>query len=560
MSEFDVRTMLENAIAHYNSGRVQEVVRLSNQILKISPKNPDALNLLGITAYQMGQLDIATGLLQQAVRNAPDRPSFLNNLGNVLMAKNRIDEALETYYRVLEINPQLAEVRHNIGCLLQEQGKLKRAIEFYQSAIDINPEYVEAYTNLGSLLQEQGEYHDAIEIYNRALEINPNIPEIHNNIGIILQIQGIVNQSSRYIKEAVARHQHALTINSQYPAGESNLGLALQKQGNMEGAISCYKRALKIDPKFQNAHYNLSFVELQRGNFKDGWYHHTARYGRDADTIVPFCESGIDLENKRILISKEQGLGEELFFLRFMPRLKSFGVWLAYQTDARLVSMISTLPFIDFVTDDATSLNDIDFIFMLGDLPRLLDVDDVEQIPPPISVQISSEDLASVQERLSEIGPSPYVGIAWWAGVKNDMISYRKVDFRCLAKLFRDIECTVLILQRDVVAEEITAFSEILGRRVHNFSDYNQDLDKMAALLKLIDHHVTVSNTNVHLRAAVGKSSSVLIPMYTVARIWIDQEKSSSWYPGTVIYRQNEKLGWDHSFGRLKKDLQLIPI
>ena len=129
-----------------------------------------------------------------------------------------------------------------------------------------------------------------------------------------------------------------------------------------------------------------------------------------------------------------------------------------------------------------------------------------------------------------------------------------------LAEFFRDIDCTVLILQRDADMEEITAFSEILGRRGHNFSDYNQDLDKMAALLKLIDHHVTVSNTNVHLRAAVGKSSSVLIPMYTVARIWIDQEKSSSWYPGTVIYRQNEKLGWDHSFGRLKKDLQLIPI
>ena len=492
MSEFDLQTMLENAIAHYNNGHVQEVVQLSNQILKISPQNPDALNLLGIAAFQMGQLDTATRLIQQAVRNAPDRPSFLNNLGNVLMEQNRIDEALEIYYRVLEINPQLAEVRHNIGCLLQEQGKLKEAIEFYQSAIDINPEYVEAYINLGSLVQEEGRYHDAVEIYNRALEINPNVPEIHNNIGIILQIQGIVTQNSQYIKKAIDYHQRALTINSQYPAGESNLGLALQKQGNMEGAISCYKRALQIDPKFQDAHYNLSFVELQRGNFKDGWYHHTARYGRDADTIVPFCQSGIDLENKKVLVSNEQGLGDELFFLRFMPRLKSLGAWLAYQTDARLINMISTLPFIDFVTDDATCLNDIDFVFMLGDLPRLLDVGSIEQIPPPISLQIPEKKLALIQKQISEIGPPPYVGISWWAGVKNDVISYRKVDFHCLAKLFRDIECTVLILQRDVVAEEFTTFCEILGRQVHNFADYNQDLNKMAALLKLIDHHVTV--------------------------------------------------------------------
>ena len=560
MSEFDVHAMLDNAIAHYNDGRVQEVVQLSNKILKISPNNPDALNLLGITTFQMGQLDTAAKLIQKAVQNAPDRPSFLNNLANVLMEQNRVDEALKIYYRVLGINPELAEVRHNIGCLLQRQGRLKEAIKFYQSAIDINPTYVEAYTNLGSLLQEQYKYQVAVEIYNRALKVNPNIPEIHNNIGIILQIQGIVNQSSQYMKEAVAYHQSALTINSQYPAAESNLGLALQKLGNIEEAISHYKRALKIDPKFRNAHYNLSFVELQRRHFKSGWYHHAARYGRDVDTIVPFCQSGIDLENKRVLIRKEQGLGDELFFLRFMPRLKSLGAWLAYDTDVRLIDLISTLSSIDFVTDDASSLNNIDFTFMLGDLPRLLGMDDVEKIPLPISLQIPSESLISVQNLLSEIGPPPYVGIAWWAGVRNDIISYRKTDFYQLAEFFSGIECTVLILQRDADAVEITAFSEILGRQAYDFTHYNQDLNKMAALLKLIDHHVTVSNTNLHLRAAVGRPSSVLIPIYTVARIWIDQEQSSSWYPGTTIYRQSPELSWDHSFEKLQKDLQLTSI
>ena len=80
--------------------------------------------------------------------------------------------------------------------------------------------------------------------------------------------------------------------------------------------------------------------------------------------------SGIDLKNKRVLIKKEQGLGDELFFLRFLPRLKSLGAWLAYHTDVRLIDLISTLPFIDLVTDDAACLNNVDFVFMVGDLPR----------------------------------------------------------------------------------------------------------------------------------------------------------------------------------------------
>ena len=557
MSEFDVHTILDDAVAKYNNGCLQEAVQLSNQILKNSPDNPDALNLLGIVASRRGQLDIATKLLQKAIRHAPDRPSFLNNLANLLVEQNRVDEALKIYYRVLRINPALAEVRHNVGCLLQRQGKLKEAIKFYRSAVDINPKYVGAYTNLGSLLQEQGEYYQAIKVYKQALEVNPNIPEIYNNIGIILQIQGFINQNSRHIDDAILCHERALTIDPQFPAGESNLGLALQKQGKMEEAVFHYKRALGIAPKFRDAHYNLSFVELQRGNFENGWYHYTARYGRDADAIIPFLQSGIDLKNKRVLIKKEQGLGDELFFLRFLPRLKSLGAWLAYHTDVRLIDLISTLPFIDLVTDDAACLNNVDFVFMVGDLPRLLGVDDIGQIPLPIFFQIPPENLASVQNQLSETGPPPYVGVTWWAGVRDDIMSYRKVDFRCLAEFFRGIECTVLILQRDVDVEEIVAFSEILGRQAYDFTDYNQDLNKMASLLKLIDHYVTVGNTNVHLRAAVGRSSSVLVPVYTVARIWIDQEQSSSWYPGTKVYRQSAELSWNYSFERLQKDLQL---
>ena len=62
-----------------------------------------------------------------------------------------------------------------------------------------------------------------------------------------------------------------------------------------------------------------------------------------------------------------------------------------------------------------------------------------------------------------------------------DMILFHtgKVDLH-LAEFFRDIDCTVLILQRDADMEEITAFSEILGRQAYDYTDYNQDLSKMA--------------------------------------------------------------------------------
>lgn len=66
---------------------------------------------------------------------------------------------------------------------------------------------------------------------------------------------------------------------------------------------------------------------------KEIWYYYTARNDRDIDTISSLKEMDIDLEDKRILLIGEQGLGEELFFLRFVPQLKQSGSWIAYQGD-----------------------------------------------------------------------------------------------------------------------------------------------------------------------------------------------------------------------------------
>ena len=70
----------------------------------------------------------------------------------------------------------------------------------------------------------------------------------------------------------------------------------------------------------------------------------------------------------------------------------------------------------------------------------------------------------------------------------------------------------MVILQRNPLPHEVEAFSQTLGRPVHDFSVLNENLEQMLALLAVIDDYVGVSNANMHLRAAVGRTARVLVP------------------------------------------------
>jgi hypothetical protein len=76
----------------------------------------------------------------------------------------------------------------------------------------------------------------------------------------------------------------------------------------------------------------------------------------------------------------------------------------------------------------------------------------------------------------------------------------------------------------------------------------------MLALLALLDDYVTVSNTNVHLRAAVNRGCRVLIPSPPEFR-WMAAGSVSPWFPDCRIYRQGPDGSWDEALAGLAADL-----
>ena len=185
---------------------------------------------------------------------------------------------------------------------------------------------------------------------------------------------------------------------------------------------------------------------------------------------------------------------------------------------------------------------------------------DPTEIPPPISFPHILEDRVCLLDELPGLGPPPYIGVTWHAGTKVSHRSrflhlYKEISLELIADLLSNLDATVIILQRNSTSSELDRFNAHLGRKAHDLGGFDQDLENMAKLLVSLDEYIAVSNTNVHLRAAVGKASRVLVPFPPEWR-WMDTGTESTWYPGTVLYRQSKLGDWTKSIQRLKDDLE----
>jgi hypothetical protein len=132
---------------------------------------------------------------------------------------------------------------------------------------------------------------------------------------------------------------------------------------------------------------------------------------------------------------------------------------------------------------------------------------------------------------------------------------YKEIPIEKLSATLRGISGTLIALQRKPGAGEIDRLSELLQRPLHDLTDTNERLEDMLALLALLDDYVGVSNTNMHLRVAVGKTARVLVPCPPDWR-WMARGDESPWFPGFRVYRQKNDGGWEAALKTLWEDLK----
>jgi protein O-mannosyl-transferase len=113
------------------------------------------------------------------------------------------------------------------------------------------------HTIFGTTLLELNRLDEAINHFKFAIELDPNALVPHYNLAMALALKGDANEAIEQCRIVIAARPDDFEM-------QTNLGILLQNQGRIDEAIECYKKALQIDPKLQNARENLDSALAQK--------------------------------------------------------------------------------------------------------------------------------------------------------------------------------------------------------------------------------------------------------------------------------------------------------
>jgi Flp pilus assembly protein TadD len=273
-----------------------------------------------------GDFDEAEAVLRGLLDRAPNRAFAWFLLGRVRLAKADVDAAIDFLRKALALDAKLVPAYNDLGILLQNQGRLEEAEAHYRQAIALDGRLAESMTNLGAVLAARGRLADATSWYARAIAADDQLAPAHNNLGAALA-------KLDRPEEAEALHRRAIALKPEFADAHYNLGVALHDQGRFEDALACYDRAVALKPDFVDARWNRAFALLLKGDYAAGWREHEWRWRRKEQPPRSFPQPlwrGEPIAGRTILLHTEQGLGDTLQFMRYVPLVAARAVpaWL----------------------------------------------------------------------------------------------------------------------------------------------------------------------------------------------------------------------------------------
>jgi len=539
--------------AFHATGRVDEAIAAYHRALELKPNFPEAWNNLGITLGERGQLDQAIVAFRRALELQPDRPNVLDNLGNALTQRGQFDEAVAACRRALEVQPDYWPASNNLGLALAAQGHLDGAIASYRRALELQPDSSLVHNNLGVALVGQRQFAEAATALRRAFQLEPDIPETLTNLGAALAAQG-------QFGEAIAAHRRALELQPDHLEALTNLGAALTGLNRTDEAIAAYRRVFAIKPDFADARQNLALALLLRGDLRKGWEEYEWRW--KLREIAPLRRNftqplwdGGPLDGWTLLLHDEQGLGDAIQFIRYLPLAAQRGGSIVLECQQPLQRLFQTaapdLP----VVARGRPLPAFDVYCPLLSLPRIFSTD-LGNIPGTAPyLRADSAGAALWRERLARPRSSLKVGLAWAGNPdhKNDRL--RSLPLASLAPLADVPNVRFYSLQKGAAAAE--AGAPTAGLELIDLTEDLRDFADTAALIANLDLVIAADTAVAHLAAAMGQPVWTLLPFAPDWR-WLLDRSDSPWYPTMRLFRQPRLMDWAPVIADLRAQLQLL--
>jgi tetratricopeptide (TPR) repeat protein/GT2 family glycosyltransferase/acetyltransferase-like isoleucine patch superfamily enzyme len=474
--------------------------------------------------------------------------------GNQWIKKGDFERAANAFQAAIDRSPQNASGCYlNMGYALKQQGKVDDAIRCYEHAIALQPGYADAYCNLGNAYKEKDEPDRAIGYYEKALALNPGDTDSLYNLGNLFREQGRFG-------EAIACYQKTLKRKRGPLDAHSNLCVALKEKGNLKEAETCCRKLIKMAPDFPEARWNLALIQLQAGKLREGWEGYEWRWKKPdfAPAQRGFQRplwKGSDIDGKTILIHTEQGYGDAIQFIRYIPLLAERGARVILECQRELKTMMATVEGVSGVFTRGETLPDFDVHCPILSLPGAF-ATTLETIPAKIPYIAADPSVFSQwKERIRHDRSADLkVGIVWAGSPSHKNDRNRSCPFDRLSPLFLLKNVTFYSLQKKDGRHSPLASNTDMDNWVDHTGEIHDFLDT-AGFIQNLDVVLSVDTAAAHLAGALGKEVWTLLPFAPEWR-WMMNREDSPWYPTMKLFRQERFGDWQGVIEKVKFELE----
>ena len=364
----------------------------------------------------------------------------------------------------------------------------------------------------------------------------------------------------------------AIELAPHNPEAHFNLGSVYQGQSKTDAAQAEYDLVLQLKPGHAEAHFNRALCYLAQGDFARGWPEYEWRLRCKKYAPRPFsqplwrCQR---MEGQTLLVHAEQGLGDTLQFVRFLPMaLERSAARVVLEVQPALIPLLTDAgltaerlgPRFGGLLGRGNPPGPFDAHLPLMSLTHVLGIT-VESLP--VATNYLRAQPARVERWRAALAryQRPWIGINWQGSADYWFDQFRSVPLAALAPLAGVPGATLLSLHKGSGESQIAAVAPQFS--VVNLSE-QLDVDggaflDTAAVMQCVDLVVSVDTSTVHLAGGLG----VPVWMPTSAAPewrWLLDRDDSPWYPGLRIFRQREPGCWQDVFERIAAELGLMIV
>jgi tetratricopeptide (TPR) repeat protein len=500
---------LQEARTCQQRGALPQAYAACRNALRLRPLDTDALVLGGVLAYQLGRLAEATQAMRQALAVRPQDGHVWLLLAGLLTAGGALGEAEEACRKALALDPGKAAAHLELGSVLAAAGRFAEAVPAFCQALALDRRSLAAQINLGSALFRLGRLEEAEAAQRTAVELGP---------------------------------RHAVAW--------KNLAATRRAQGDFSGAAADYRRAIALQPDYAEAHRDLALLMLQQGEFRKGWTEYEWRWRASTVGAAPLPTQrwkGEALAGRRLLLHFEQGLGDTIQFLRYVPLAAARAGTLLLHVQPAMRRLAESLPGAPRVSADPAPPPMHDRHAYLMSLPHLLG-DAGTKVPAEIPYLAAPADRVAFWRQCLADRAGLRVGLVASGNPQHENDRNRSIPMVLLQPLLDLPGITWIGLEVDRVppAPQILGLGAELG-----------DLAETAAVIETLDLVISVDTAVAHLAGALGRRVWTLLPHVSDWR-WRTLREDSAWYPSMRLFRQSAAREWPETIARVAKALAAL--